>query len=485
MERDSINESGIDINDKDFDKNRLSIIKDIFNTFTLLFSDKNFEDIPPNFEKEKKVCIDEIKKCFSSITYPEINYILYSFNFAKDKSVKNIINFLDTMNSILSHYEYYKIKNRKIKYNNSHFDNYILKRYECADIFTNYLRERGCRELKIDNKLYFNYIPIRCVIKKHTDIEKRKSIDPKIVEECPFAHNKMEEIYHPFVYKKFKCFIKKKCDDNCPLYHSNEDNIPIDMETEVDFDSYEMKNLSKVLSSLKLNKDDIKNDEQMELFLQKKARDTGDFLPTEFNPSTYKLYKCPLGKICKLDKKLCLNYHGNGDRRRNPNFYKAELCPNLYEKKKRKPDAECPLKDDCDCAHNIYEYYYHPDKFRTIQCPQEKSSKYCKERLICPYLHKTDSDCGKNGEKIILDEKLITDYYKSLMASYEKAIDNENEKLNEIEKKYLCYNCGERNTCALKKDDFLVDLKQNKIICERCANEKGISNTNRTADVGW
>ena len=180
MEKDNLNESKFDMNEKEIDKSRLSIIKEIFSNFTLLFSDnKKYEDIPPNFERDKKICIDEIKRCFRDLTFPEINYILYSFNFAKDKSVKNIINFIDSMNSILSHYEYYKRRNPKIKYNNSHFDNYILKRYECADIFTNYIRERGCRELKIDNLLFFNYIPIKCIMKKHTDLSEKKKLIKK------------------------------------------------------------------------------------------------------------------------------------------------------------------------------------------------------------------------------------------------------------------------------------------------------------------
>lgn len=472
MERSNISKSMIDSAEKAIDKSRLSIINDIFENFTLLFSKKNYEDIPPDFERDKKICIDEIKKSFNSITYQEINYILYSFNFAKDKSVKNIINFLDSINSILSHYEYYKRRNPKIKYNNSHFDNYLLKRYECAYIFTNYMADRGCRELKIDNKLFFNYIPIKCIIRKHTNSSQRNKVDQKEIESCPFAHNKMEETYHPFVYKKFKCFKKNNCDINsCTLYHIDKNENPIDMETEVDFDSNEMINLQTVLSSLRLNKEDLKNNEKLEIFLQKKAKDTGDFLPTEFNPLTYKIYKCPLGSICKLDKKLCLNYHGNADRRRNPNFYKAILCPNLYENKKRKKDGKCNLNDDCDCAHNLFEYYYHPEKFRTIKCPQEKKeNSYCKERLICPYYHEGDSDCGKDGIRIMLNEKLITDYYRSLMIGYENSIDYENVKLNEIEKKYLCYKCGQKNTSALREDGFLVDKKENKIICSSCAS---------------
>ena len=458
------------------DKNRLSVIDEIFNKFGILFSPKKYDDIPSDFSEEKRLCIKEINKIFDELKNPEIEYILYSFNFAKDKSVKNLINFLDTMNSILSHFEYYQRKNPKIKYNNAHFDNYLLKRYECADIFTNYIIDRDGRELKIDNKLFFNYIPIKCNMKKHLDMMQKAKLDRREVEGCPFCHNHMEATFHPFVYKKFKCF-KKKCEDeNCVLYHVDEKNNdnPIDMETEVDFDSNEIINLSKVLSTLRMSKEDIKNDVNLGLFLQKKARETGDYIPTEFNPSTYKLFKCPLGPICKLDKKLCLNYHGEGDRRRNPDFYKATLCPNLFQNNKKIKNAKCKLGDDCDCAHNLFEYYYHPSKFRTVACPQEKKNQLCKERLICPYCHKTDSDCGKNGKKMMLDKELISDYYKSLMVNYEKSIDKEIKKLRNIEEKYYCYVCGGPNTCALSKPDFLVDPKESKIICEDCAEKKRI-----------
>ena len=483
-----------DKNENEIDKQKLYIINEIFEKFTILFNKKKYEDIPIDFQRDKIICINEIAKCFNKIGRLEITFILFSFIFAKDKSVKNIINFLDTINTILYHFEYYKNKNPKIKYNNSHFDNYLLKRYECAYIFTNYLSERGCRELKIDNQLFFNYIPIKCNNKNHIDSTEKNKIDQKELEGCPYAHNKLEEIYHPFVYKKFKCFKNECKDDNCPLYHSDEEGNPIDMETEVDFDSNEMIDLQNVLSSLKLNKEDIKNNEKLEIFLQKKAKDTGDFIPTEFNPLTYKIYKCPLGQICKLDQKLCFNYHNNNDRRRNPNFHKAILCPNLFDKDNKKIiNGKCKEGDNCDYAHNLYEYFYHPNKFRTIPYPREKKGKgkgkekekekYCKERLICPYIHKTDSDCGKYGNKIVIDEKLVTDYYKSLMVSYEKSIKKQNKTLDEIENKYLCYICGKNKTSVLNidTDEFLVDKNKNKIVCEKCANKNKI----KTISIIW
>jgi len=83
----------------------------------------------------------------------------------------------------------------------------------------------------------------------------------------------------------------------------------------------------------------------------------------------------------------------------------------------------------------------------------------------------------------MLNEKLITDYYRSLMIGYENSIDYENVKLNEIEKKYLCYKCGKKNTSALREDGFLVDKKENKIVCSSC-----VSNPDYKIEyvgVGW
>ena len=110
-----------------------------------------------------------------------------------------------------------------------------------------------------------------------------------------------------------------------------------------------------------------------------------------------------------------------------------------------------------------------------------KKNKYCIEILICPYYHESDSDCGKDGVRMMLDEKLITDYYKSLIVSYENSIDNENKKLNDLESKFVCYICGEKHTNALNDEGFLVDKKENKIVCGECANRRRIN----FIEVGW
>ena len=460
-------------------KERNEIIKYIFKEYGI--SDKELSpDQISIFHREKIICISEAHKIFTNLEELEIAYILNIFIFAQDNSVINIINFLDTINTILCHYDYYD-KNLHIKYNNSHFDNYLIKRYESAYYFSDYLITESRRELKIDNKLYFNYFPITCKRKEHKEIELSQKVGQSELEECHYAHNKMEEQYHPFVYKKFKCHKNGCKNENCPFYHVDKNGEAEDMETEVDFDSNEIINLQQVLSSLNMNKEDIKKNEKLDIFLQKKAKDTGDYIPSEFNPKTYKIYKCPLGPICKLDKKLCLNYHGNTDKRRNPYFYDAVLCPNLYEDNKKIPNAKCDEGDNCSHAHNLYEYYYHPDKFRTIKCPNEKKkNSYCKERLICPYRHKTDS-C-ENDENILINEKLITNYYLSKIISYSNSIKSEENKLKEIKKKYCCYLCGKSSTNILQCNNFLIDCSGKKIICSKCANKNG---NIKTREISW
>ena len=445
---------------------RIRVIDEIFARFKITIPPKEYDEENISlYGKKREFEIQDIKDCFKELRSNEIAYILYLFSISNERKNYNvIINFFDTMNSILSHFEYYKIKNPNIKYNNSHFDNYLLKRYECSYIFTTYFSETDCRELKIDNKLYFNYFPIICTLKHENQNEK---------EECSFAHNEIELKFHPFVYKKFKCHIQDcKKDSYCHLYHIDNDGEPIDMETEVDFDSAEISNILNVLKY---------NNKESQINSLKKQKEKKDFIPTEFNPFTYKRYKCPLGPVCKLDNKLCLNYHNEKDRRRNPDLYKPELCSNLYKNKKRIKGGKCDFGDDCDKAHNLFEYFYHPGKFRSLKCKQEDNAKgkFCKERLICPYYHESDSDCGENGEKMKLDPDLISDYYKSLMVTYEKSIDYEIKKLNEIKRRYVCYKCGFAN--ALDKDSFLVDIKEKKIICDSCKKKHKID----TIELSW
>jgi hypothetical protein len=68
-------------------------------------------------------------------------------------------------------------------------------------------------------------------------------------------------------------------------------------------------------------------------------------LPSEFHLNTYKTVECPLGISCKLDTKLCLNYHDLLERRRDPtkNKYAAKHCEYTYSNNKWKNPLNCRL----------------------------------------------------------------------------------------------------------------------------------------------
>lgn len=89
---------------KDEEK-RFKIIKYIFNKFKITEKELTIEEIE-NYHKEKTIFINEINKIFPDLNPKEIAYILFSFFFIKNNSSTNIINFFDTINSILSHYKY-------------------------------------------------------------------------------------------------------------------------------------------------------------------------------------------------------------------------------------------------------------------------------------------------------------------------------------------------------------------------------------------
>ena len=59
------------------------------------------------------------------------------------------------------------------------------------------------------------------------------------------------------------------------------------METEVDFDSKEIKIIKDILSELIFTKKGKDS--------KYKAKEKNDFIPTEFNPLTYKMYRCHMG----------------------------------------------------------------------------------------------------------------------------------------------------------------------------------------------
>lgn len=104
----------------------------------------------------------------------------------------------------------------------------------------------------------------------------------------------------------------------------------------------------------------------------------------EFNLKTFRTQKCQVGEKCKG----CTKYHYEGEKRRSvENFqYFATLCQNAWN---------CKAQERCGKAHNFTELFYHPQVFRSVQCPYALKYKKCIFGNLCNFIHLFGS---KNNE---------------------------------------------------------------------------------------
>lgn len=68
---------------------------------------------------------------------------------------------------------------------------------------------------------------------------------------------------------------------------------------------------------------------------------------------------------------------GDVAQRRPPDAYQALLCPEVRAKK------VCPRGNECQCSHSAFEFWLHPDRYRTSMC--EKGER-C-SRPVCFFAH--------------------------------------------------------------------------------------------------
>lgn len=98
----------------------------------------------------------------------------------------------------------------------------------------------------------------------------------------------------------------------------------------------------------------------------------------EFMMHSFKVLPCPKGY--RHNWKRCPFAHeGESERRRDPRVFKysAVVCPAT------KKGVECPSGDDCPWAHNVFEYWLHPQRFRTEMCSKKDTCK----RRFCFFAH--------------------------------------------------------------------------------------------------
>ncbi|WIA40058.1 hypothetical protein OEZ86_013476 [Tetradesmus obliquus] len=83
--------------------------------------------------------------------------------------------------------------------------------------------------------------------------------------------------------------------------------------------------------------------------------------PDDFMMYAFKVEAC--NRTDKHPRGSCPYAHpGDVARRRHPSRYQALLCPEVRSKK------VCPRMDECQCSHSAFEFWLHPDRYRTSMC---------------------------------------------------------------------------------------------------------------------
>uniref|UniRef100_A0A383VML3 C3H1-type domain-containing protein n=1 Tax=Tetradesmus obliquus TaxID=3088 RepID=A0A383VML3_TETOB len=92
----------------------------------------------------------------------------------------------------------------------------------------------------------------------------------------------------------------------------------------------------------------------------------------------FKVFPC--NKNYNHDFAACFNTHPGDKARRRcllQHSYSAKMCPEM------KNSGNCPRGDACHMTHSLYEYWLHPQRYRTKMC---KDARGC-NRLFCFFAH--------------------------------------------------------------------------------------------------
>ncbi len=426
--------------------------------------------VTKDFYNQYSAIIEIIDPYFKNLRKDELIYLFYAFIIQNSKTIEYFLNICDIMNKIIKHFFYFRkldyrgyIQTRT--YKNTYFQQYLIKRSKFEKIFNPEKPIFKNRKLDIDDSTYFSYFPMKCLYVE------QKLEDCLYDDLCPFAHCDDEINYHPLIYKKIACIYKniEDCEkkEKCHFYHENSEK----MESEIDFSD---DNIISLISKIQDIYEKTSNEQK---YINEEIRNEY-FIPSEFNPITYKTHKCPLNLLCKLPVNQCLNYHDNkNDRRRPFQTYNAEFCENIFNLKTKKiiKGKTCPNNDDCKKCHNKFEIMYHPDQFRKHKCPLILKGKSCQNRLICPFTHDDEIEESfneteiKNKTMIISNAKIVQNYYKKLMNDYYKAAKEYKNKLNDCYQLHKCPICHKH--IMIKEKSYNI-CDNGLVCCDECAKEK-------------
>eukprot|EP00331_Platyophrya_macrostoma_P026244 CAMPEP_0176464250 /NCGR_PEP_ID=MMETSP0127-20121128/36408_1 /TAXON_ID=938130 /ORGANISM="Platyophrya macrostoma, Strain WH" /LENGTH=684 /DNA_ID=CAMNT_0017856637 /DNA_START=206 /DNA_END=2260 /DNA_ORIENTATION=- len=204
---------------------------------------------------------------------------------------------------------------------------------------------------------------------------------------CPYYHNEMDKRRPTTQYNY--CFemcnsVNKNhnpCDNNCPFAKNKVEQL------------YHPEKYKKKFCSFAHNENEIRTD----LFYKEKQDDN-------FNMYKLKTVFCPFKN--EHDRSTCPYAHNVQDYRRNPTIYKyePEECANWSKSDSMTSYDQpgCVKLLDCDKCHGWKEYEYHPAIYKTRTC---SNNGKCQKK-DCSYHHNKDQKSvtkgiSPNGDKQI------------------------------------------------------------------------------------
>lgn len=185
-------------------------------------------------------------------------------------------------------------------------------------------------------------------------------------ENCPYAHSQAEIDYHPILYKTEPCM-----DPSCP---------------------FSLKpHLCPRIHLFEPSRVEIaKEYEKLEVRPEFEAQQRPILNLAEFKTS-------PCKRKENHDKKLCVYFHSEVDRRRslNQHNYCPELCPKITK-------SFCSCDDNCPFAKNKVEQLYHPERYKKKFCSHyPERINQCDYENFCSFAH---NETEIKTEKLYLEK---------------------------------------------------------------------------------
>ena len=98
------------------------------------------------------------------------------------------------------------------------------------------------------------------------------------------------------------------------------------------------------------------------------------------------------------ERKKCLHFHGNLDRRRLPVSYEPQMC-----------ESPVSCAESCDKCHNRVELLYHPSVFKARLCPVYPEVDCCEWGELCSFAHSV----GELRVPLLDQSDLFPEFFKT------------------------------------------------------------------------